>query len=253
MVMQIVMLRPSPERKEMSQAPRKVVTGMRVDGLELAQRHPYEHGGQMDCSGDQAGDQRRYCGAETEKQGLPRRCVFSRESERGGVLVVDAVDVAIQGTPMHGPMKEVVVRVFDEEPQDDLRQHDGPAGEGSFITDAKLLHQRVEEDDHRHFDGEVDEQDVLDAVPLVGCGGHFLVLDLVSTEDAGEGVTNHPRNATSKVHQFMTEKCNEAGGQEGIIPECIVCPPQTFEGGILRKLLASQRKEIRICCPFRGR
>ena len=135
------------------------------------------------------------------------------------------MDVAVQRAPVHGPVEEIVVGILDEEPEDDLRQHDIPAGEGSFKADAKHLHERVEEDNHGHFNGEVDKNDVLDTVPLVGCRGHFLVLDLVSTKDAGQGICDHPWDATAKIYKLVAEKGDQTRGDKGVVPKGIMSPP----------------------------
>lgn len=191
-------------------------------------------------------DQRRHNGSTAQEHGFPGTGVFGSEPEGGGVLMVDAVHGAVQRTPVHGTMQPVVVGVLDEEPEEYLRDHRAETGEGSVEADTEELHHGVEEDDHGQLDDEMDQEDVLDAVPLVGSRRHLLVLDLVLEEQAGEGVDDGPGDAATEVDEFVGEEGDDAGGDDGIVPVGVVRPPELLQHIVLGELLVSQGVEVGI-------
>lgn len=236
-MMIIMEISATPQRHPTPQTPRKVIAGMRIDRLKLTQRHPHQHRDQMHIPSDPTVDQRWDDRAQTQEHGLPRTGVFGGQAEGGGVLVVDAVDAAVQRAPVHGAMEPVVVGVFEEEPEEDVRDHGAAAWEGDVEADAEDLHHGVEEDDHGEFDDEVNQEDVANAVPLVGGRGHFLVLDLVFEKDAGKGVGDGPGDTSAEVDEFVSYEGEYAGGDDGVVPVGIVRPPELLEIGQLGVLL----------------
>lgn len=159
----------SPDGENPAQTPRKVIPGMRIDRLHLTQRHPHQYRHQMHIASEISQNKRRPNGPEPEQQRLPGTRVFRRQAERRGVLVVHAMDAAIQRAPVEGAVQPVVVCVFDEEEHEELGGEGLCGGEGEAVLQAAEVHHRVEEDDQGELDDEVDGQDVFDAGPLV-CG-----------------------------------------------------------------------------------
>ena len=122
-MMGIMPLRPSPARQEVAQAPRKIVAAMRIDGLKQAQRNPDIHGQNVEVPGDGAPEDGRADRGYAEKHDFDRRGVLGGEAEWCGVLVVDFVDVLVEGTPVEGSVEPVVAGVFHDEEYGDLEGH----------------------------------------------------------------------------------------------------------------------------------
>lgn len=210
MMMVIMMIRTSPQRHPMSHTPRKVIPRVRINSLELAKSNPDQHSKQMHIPRNPTVDQRRDNRATAQEHSLPGTSILGGQPKGSSVLVVNAMDAAIQGTVVHSAMQPVVVGILDKEPENNLGDHGAESREGDAKVNTENLHHRVKANDHWEFDGKVDQQDVLDAVPLVSGRGHFLVLDFVFEEDAGQGVGDSPGNTAAKVDDFMGEERDDA-------------------------------------------
>ena len=119
------MIRAGPERQEVVQAERELVPRMRINSLEQPEHSPQVHGQDMQILGDGAPQDRRPHRPESEDHDLDRRRVLRRQPERRGVLVVDLVDVLVQGTPVQRAVRPVVPGVLEDEEDGDLVRH-GP-------------------------------------------------------------------------------------------------------------------------------
>jgi hypothetical protein len=203
----IVPIRAAPERHDSPETPGEIVAGMRIDGLELPQCYPRQHCHQVYVAFHQSQEQRGPDGAEAQQESLPGTGVLGCQPEGRGVLVVDAVDGAVERPPVHGAMQPVVVCVFEEEEGDYLCGESAEVREGGGEAQAAEFHHWVEEDDEGELDDEVDEEDVFRAGPLLYCGRRrLLVLDLVFEEDAGEGVGDDPGETAAEVDDFVGEE-----------------------------------------------
>jgi hypothetical protein len=69
---------------------------MRIDSLEKTKRDPYVDGQYVHVAGCEAKQQRAGDGAHAENQGLDGMRVFGCEAERGGVFMMEFVDVLVE-------------------------------------------------------------------------------------------------------------------------------------------------------------
>nr|POF13196.1 hypothetical protein CFP56_10344 [Quercus suber] len=95
LMVRIVVIGAGPEGQEMVQTPRELVARMRVNGLEETQDDPDVHSQDVEVLGEGGPYDGATNGAGTEDHDFDRGCVFRREPERRGVLVVDLVDVLV--------------------------------------------------------------------------------------------------------------------------------------------------------------
>ncbi len=96
---------------------------MGVDGLEEAEGDPDVDGEDVEVLGDVAVEEGTADGARAEDEDLERVGVLCCETEGGGVLVVDLVDVLVERTEMEGLVGEVVEEVLEDEEEEDLCGH----------------------------------------------------------------------------------------------------------------------------------
>lgn len=96
LVVNIVMLRASPERKDVVQAPGELVTTVRINGLEQTEGDPAVHGQDVEVLGDGAPEDGASDATKTEDHDFNGRSVLSGQTERRGVLMVDLVDVLVK-------------------------------------------------------------------------------------------------------------------------------------------------------------
>lgn len=127
-VVVVVVVGAGPERDDEPQAPRHVVTAMRVDGLcksarrvrsvdaegggrrtEEAEDDPDVHGEDVEVAlAQDAPENRASDGAGAEDEDLERVRVLCREAERGGKLVVELVDALVQRAGVESSVRPVV-------------------------------------------------------------------------------------------------------------------------------------------------
>lgn len=120
---------------------------MRIDSLQLTQGHPRQHRYQMHVIRYITEKKRGADRAETQEERLRRAGIFGSQAEWRGILMVDAVDGTIKWAPVHGSVQPVVVCVFNDEKERDLRRDDREPGEGECVVDSAEFHHWVEEDD----------------------------------------------------------------------------------------------------------
>jgi hypothetical protein len=144
-MMHIMMIRARPKRQEMMQAPRKLIAAMRVNCLEQSTHDPEIHSQDMQIASYRAPEDRRADGSQAEHHHFDRGGVFGGEAEGRGVLMVDFVDVFVQGAPVHGAVGPVVPCVFHDEEDADLAYHCPDWGERDGGGEAEVLGHWVEE------------------------------------------------------------------------------------------------------------
>ena len=127
------------------QAPRKLVAAVRVDGLEQAESDPYVYRQDVQVASDGAPEDGRTDGWDSEKHDFDRRSVLSGETEWCGVLVVNFVDVLIEGTPMEGTVQPIVSKVFHYEEKGNLAGHCEEGREWNPGFHTKIMCHWVEE------------------------------------------------------------------------------------------------------------
>lgn len=111
-VMDIMMFRARPEGQEMVQRPRELVSGMRINRLEQSEDNPEIHGQDMQITEDGAVEDGDTDSTKTQYEHFDGRCVFGGEAKGSRVLVVDFMDVLVEGAPVHGAVGPVVPCVF---------------------------------------------------------------------------------------------------------------------------------------------
>jgi hypothetical protein len=173
LVVDIVVLSAGPEGEEVVQAPRELVTGVGIDGLEQAEDDPDVDGEDVKILGDGDPQNGRSYGSETKSHDFDGRGVFGGESEGRRVLVVNLVHVLVQRAPVEGTVEPVVPGILHDEEDGDLVGHLGPGGEGNAGLHAKVHAHGVEQPDLGELDSEVTEQDQLGALPLLGGRGNL--------------------------------------------------------------------------------
>lgn len=125
----IMMLRASPERQKMMQAPRELITAMRIDRLEKSAYNPDVHRQNVQVSGYGAPQDRASDSAKTEDHDFDGRGVFGGHTERSRVLMVDLVDVLIERTPVQGAVRPVMPCILENKKDGDLVSHCEERGE----------------------------------------------------------------------------------------------------------------------------
>lgn len=108
-----------------------------------------------------------------EDDRLDRMCVFSFEGERIRVLVMEFVDVTIDGFVMEDPMPDVMPEIFDHHAQETPGQDTVPGRHGIIIhREIEVGEEMIIEIDERGLDEELGcEDDFRDIQPILRAGG----------------------------------------------------------------------------------
>lgn len=88
LVVHIVVLRASPEGKEVAQAPREVIARVRVDSLEQTEDNPHVHGEQMQVTSDRHPQDGTANGPNSQQHDLDWGGIFSGKTKGCRVGVV---------------------------------------------------------------------------------------------------------------------------------------------------------------------
>lgn len=99
---------------------------MRINSLEQPQRDPDINRDDVQVPREVTPKQRTRDRPGPENRDLGGMGVLSGKTERGGVLVVDLVDVFVEQRGVEGLVCEVVEHVFEEEEECDLGDHGLP-------------------------------------------------------------------------------------------------------------------------------
>lgn len=233
-VVVVVVIRTRPERNPVVQTDGEVVARVGVHSLEQTQDHPNVHGKDMQVFGEGAEKEGSTDGAHTQDQHLQRVCVLCRETERRDILVVQFMNVLVEGTEVHGTVGPVVECVFEHEKEGNLPDHLGPARERHFVCrHTKVFADRVETPNLGQFHGKVAEEHKARAAPLVGEGRYVVGLQLVLAHRR-HGVNDHPWNGAAEVHDLVQEEAHHSCGNHGVTPVLVPLHPQLLGVGEFR-------------------
>jgi len=108
LVVSVMVVSASPERKEVVQAPWELVAGVCVNGLEKTKDDPGVHGENMEVLGDAAPDDWTTKSTETENHDFNRRSVLGGQTEWSRVLVVDLVNHLVERSPVKSAVHPIV-------------------------------------------------------------------------------------------------------------------------------------------------
>jgi hypothetical protein len=145
LVVNVVVLGASPEGQEVVQTPGELVTAVRIDGLEHAEKDPDVHSQDVEVLGDGAEYDGDTDSSESENHDFDGRRVLSSETKGRRVLVVDLVDVLVEERAgVHGAVHPVMPCVLHDEEDGDLECHLVNAREGDGSLEAEVLAHRVE-------------------------------------------------------------------------------------------------------------
>jgi hypothetical protein len=179
LVVHIVMFGAGPEGEEVVQAPGELVTTVRIDSLGDAEDDPCVHGQNVEILGDGAPKNRATDGSEAQNHDLDWRRVFSSETERSRVLVVDLVDLLVQEwDAVHRAMRPVMPGVLQNEENCNLESHLVDAREGDRGLEAEVLAHGVEQPDLGKFDREMREEYEKRALCLLPSGRDFVLFPI---------------------------------------------------------------------------
>lgn len=106
---------------------------MCVDGLEKAKGDPNIHGNDVEIPGKEAVEQRAGDRPRPENGDLSRVGVLCSEAKGGRVLVVDLVDVFVEGSVVQRLVRKVVEYVFKNEEEGHLGYHISQRREGHLM------------------------------------------------------------------------------------------------------------------------
>lgn len=138
-MMGIMMIRSGPERQEVVQAPGKLIATVGVDGLEQPEGDPNVHGQDVEVAGECGPQDRRAHRSDSQDQGFYGRAVLSRETERGRVLMMDLMDVLVEGAPMQCSMGPIMPGIFHDEEDRNLIRHGEERREGNIGGETEVL------------------------------------------------------------------------------------------------------------------
>lgn len=145
LMVNIVVVGTSPERKEVVKAPWKLVAAVGVDGLEQAENDPQIHGQNVQISGDGTPEDGAANCAQTETHDLNGRSIFSGQTEGGRILVVNFMDSLVQRSPVKSSVREIVPGIFYNEEDGDLVGHGKQGWERNGRGESEILGHGVKE------------------------------------------------------------------------------------------------------------
>lgn len=124
LVVVVMVLSASPERNPVVERPWEIVTRVSVNGLEETKHDPEQHGSQVkvplgseleNIVSDQVIDQWATDSAKAQNHCLDGVSVFSSNTERCSVLVVDLVYFLVERGPVHESVHVIVVEILKDE------------------------------------------------------------------------------------------------------------------------------------------
>ena len=145
LVVNIVVLSAGPEREEVVQAPGKLVSAVRIDGLEHTESNPAVHGEDVKILCDGTPDDRATDSTETENHDFDGRGILSSKTERSRILVVNLVNVLVEERAgVHQTVGPVVPGILHNEEDRDLVGHLVQRRERDVGFETEVLAHRVE-------------------------------------------------------------------------------------------------------------
>jgi len=118
-----------PEGDNVLEGPWEVVTAVGVDSLEKTERDPDVDGEDVEVAAEPAVQKRSGEGSSAENEDLCRVCVLGSKTEGSRVLVVNLVDMFVEGTPMKSLVSKVVEHILKDKEESDLGEEGSPRGE----------------------------------------------------------------------------------------------------------------------------
>jgi len=235
-MVKVMVLGTRPEGKDMLKRPGEVVSRMGINGLEKTKGDPDVHREDVEVLGKEAVEEGASEGAGSKNEDLGGVSVFSSKTEGSGVLVVDLVDMLVEGTVMESLVSKVVEEVFEDEEKGNLRSDSAQGREGNLVgRHAESLSQGVEQPNSREFNGEVGEQDTLGTFPLLGGGRNLCGLEFPLPE-VGNPVDDDPGNAATKVNNLVKKERHQPSSNNGVANPNVPSSPILFQPVELRKV-----------------
>lgn len=229
LVVVVVMVSTGPEGDPVVQRDGEVVTRVSINSLEKTEHDPDIDGQDVQVLGESAKGEGTTDGTSTENENLERVGVLGSETKGSRIFVVLLVNVLVKRTPVKGTVSPVVKSILEDKEKTNLPCDLGPVWEGNLVGGkTKVFANRVEGPDLWQLDGEVREENVLGALPLLFKSRHLLVLQLVLAH-RWHGVNDDPRNGTSEVNDLVDHERHDTGGNDGVAPVEIPVGPCLLE------------------------
>ena len=277
LMVKVMVVSTSPEREEMVKTPGKLVTAVRINGLEQAQHNPHVHGEDVQVSGHSTPKNRTANSTKSKNHNLDRRCIFSCHAKWRRVLMVNLMDCFVKRTPVKGTVREVVPCIFQDEKDRDLVCHRPKRRERNRSRKTKKLSHRVEQPSRPLATFSINRQVIptrsgatqqwngwegriwrnsIARVARAFCaiavshGANFDIhpwnyatytLNLVVLEHA-RSVYENPRQRTSEINKFVHHKRHDTGGQHIILHPCVPRSPHPFGNIQMRVILRDSVK-----------
>lgn len=241
LVMEIVVVGTSPERKNVAQAPGEIVTTVSIDGLEETEDDPSEHGKEVEVTDDRDPDDRNSNNSKAEEHSLDRGRILGSEAEGSAVRVVELVDVLIERSVVKRSVEPVMPGILEDEEDGDLESHGRQLGERDTIVHAEVGGDGVEQPDLGKLNRAVAQEDENRAIPLLLPGGQLLlwgcqrskrervgggfatdILELVFVE-VRDAVDNDPGEGPSEVDDLVHDESHDASGEDVVLHPKIPC------------------------------
>lgn len=167
LVVHVMVLRASPEGKEVAQTPREIVARVRIDSLEQTEDDPHVHSKQVQVSSDRHPQDGTANGTNSQQHNLDRRSILGSKTEGRRVGVVQLVDVLVERAIVQRAVEPVVPSILHHEESSDLVSHLEQGREGHTVVHAEKDGDRVEKPDLWQLNGDMADKDEGSAVKLL--------------------------------------------------------------------------------------
>lgn len=233
MVVVVMVVSTSPDRKEVVKTDRELVAGVRVDGLDKTQRDPHHDRQKVHVCAEIRQQKRRANRASASERDLERVGVLGGHAERRGILVVLLVETLVHELRVQNAVTEVVPGVLDEEQNGELPANGHEARERRTVRDVEHVANEVEAKDRHGLDERVRNEDLLQAVKILLTRRRAVVLNLVLAHGRHR-VEDHPRDRATKVHDLVHTKQQQTRGNDIVVHVVVVVFPLLLEPVQLR-------------------
>jgi len=228
-VVEIVVIGTGPEREDVLERPREIVSAVSVDGLEETEGDPDVHGEDVEVASAEDVENRTSDRCSTKDEDFSWMGVLSGEAEGSRVFVVNLVDVFVHGTPVEELMTEEVAHVFVDEEKRDLKGYILPSRERHLPgAHSETLSNWVKQPNQGELDGKVGKEDTLCAFPLILGRRDLVWLELPPTK-VRNGVDDDPRDATSEVDNLMEEETSKASSEDWVTEQKVPVNPLSLD------------------------
>jgi len=131
-VVEIVVISTGPEREDVLERPREIVSAVSIDGLEETEDNPDVHGEDVKVAGTKDVENWTSDCSSTEDEDFSWVGVLGRKTEGSRVFVMNFMDVLVHRAPVEELMGEEVEHIFVNEKKRDLNSDVLPSGEGNL-------------------------------------------------------------------------------------------------------------------------